>query len=82
MAGQGVNAYTNNGGIWIGSDGPNTFTFMNDATTTAASLMSVQPSSPPEADRHPVLTTPALLRRPGPASSSGPSRQATTKPPS
>lgn len=29
MAGQGYNSYTDNGQIWIGNDGPNTFTFQN-----------------------------------------------------
>lgn len=33
VAGQGVNSVTDNGNIWIGSDGPNKFTFINNATT-------------------------------------------------
>lgn len=33
MAGQGDNAVSNNGNIWIGGDGPNTFTFTNQATS-------------------------------------------------
>ena len=32
MHGQGVNSYSNNGNIWIGSDGPNRFTFKADAS--------------------------------------------------
>lgn len=32
MAGQGKNDFGNNGNIWIGNDGPSTFTFTNDAT--------------------------------------------------
>ncbi|KAJ9136556.1 effector 5 protein [Pleurostoma richardsiae] len=32
MAGQGANPTSNNGVVWIGSDGPNTFTFTNQAT--------------------------------------------------
>lgn len=32
MAGQGDNVLSNNGYIWIGNDGPNTFTFTNEAT--------------------------------------------------
>jgi hypothetical protein len=36
MAGQGTNARSNNGQIWIGSDGPNTFTFTNQATSPSA----------------------------------------------
>lgn len=32
MVSQGANAVSNNGGIWIGSDGANTFTFTNEAT--------------------------------------------------
>ncbi|KAH6871417.1 hypothetical protein B0T10DRAFT_450427 [Thelonectria olida] len=33
MAGQGTNAVSNNGNIWIGGDGPNTFTFTNQASS-------------------------------------------------
>lgn len=31
MVSQGVNSFSNNGLIWIGNDGPNTFTFINMA---------------------------------------------------
>jgi hypothetical protein len=31
IAAQGINAFSNNGLIWIGNDGPNTFTFINSA---------------------------------------------------
>lgn len=31
MYAQGINSFSNNGAIWIGSDGPNTFTFSNSA---------------------------------------------------
>ena len=31
MAGQGANSQTNNGNIWLGTDGPNQFTFTNNA---------------------------------------------------
>lgn len=33
MAGMGDNSFANNGHIWIGGDGPNTFTFTNRAAT-------------------------------------------------
>lgn len=33
MYGQGTNAVSNNGAVWIGDDGANTFTFTNDATS-------------------------------------------------
>ncbi|KAB5576593.1 hypothetical protein GE09DRAFT_1170177 [Coniochaeta sp. 2T2.1] len=33
MAGQGTNARSNNGNIWIGSDGPNKFVYTNRANT-------------------------------------------------
>jgi hypothetical protein len=36
MAGQGTNAVSNNGNIWIGGDGPNTFTFTNQASSPSA----------------------------------------------
>ncbi len=39
MAGQGVNAFGNNGHIWIGSDGPNTVTFNNKANPAVGVIL-------------------------------------------
>jgi hypothetical protein len=39
MAGQGYNPTSNNGQIWIGNDGPNTFTFTNHAGVSQFTLI-------------------------------------------
>ncbi len=39
MAFTGINSYSNNGKIWIGNDGPNTFTFKNMAGGVPVTLV-------------------------------------------
>ncbi|KAH8886070.1 hypothetical protein GQ53DRAFT_348289 [Thozetella sp. PMI_491] len=48
MYSQGSNSYTSNGNIWIGSNGPNTFTFTNNATSPSpVSVTLIMWDNPP-----------------------------------
>ncbi|KAH8912734.1 hypothetical protein BR93DRAFT_906072 [Coniochaeta sp. PMI_546] len=46
MAGQGLNARSNNGHIWVGSDGPNTFTFYNRASPAVGVILVLWDNPP------------------------------------
>lgn len=44
MNAQGVNSYSNNGNIWIGGDGPNTFTFTANAGVDVTLIFWANPT--------------------------------------